>query len=399
MREYTERAWAEIDLGAIAHNIRESARIAGDGVRIMAVVKANAYGHGAVEVAKTAISSGADCLGVASVDEGAQLRQAGITSPIVLLGTILPEVAEAVVEQRIECMACTPEILYALDKAAHDLGVTARIHLKFDTGMGRLGALDDEAEDFVAIAAGLVHSRITGIATQISSADCDETFTKMQLERFTGIRNSYERTVGDLPISHAANSAATILYPESRFDMVRPGIMIYGIHPLSPIQQAVCPEHVDLKPAMSLRTRILQVKQMPAGSRISYGGRHILPNDAPIGTIAIGYADGYPRNLTGKAEALVAGARVPVLGAICMDLAMVDLSTVPQAEAGDVVTLLGRDGDEEITAWDLAEALETTVHEFPTRIGPRVPRVYTSTRVRTPARAHQEASVPARLPG
>ena len=364
---------AEIDLGAIRENVLLACRLAGPAAQVMAVVKADAYGHGAAPVARTALAAGATWLGVAVPEEGAVLREAGILSRILVLGPIAPEQAELVVDHGLD--QCVSDLAQAdaLDRMARRRGRVVSLHLKVDTGMGRVGLPPREVRPAADHLARLSAIRLAGLMTHFADADADDpAFTQEQMTRFEAAAQAFREAGIAVPLRHAANSAALLLHPGSRLDLVRPGIMLYGCHPRGPRR----PDDPVLHPALRLRTVITQVKDVPAGGSVSYGRTFTASRDVRIATIPIGYADGLPRLLSNRGQALVRGRRAPLVGRVCMDMTMVDVTALPEVRAGDEAVLIGRQGDEEITADEVAELAGTISYEILCRIGPRVPRVY-----------------------
>ena len=364
---------AIVDLDAIRHNLAELRKRVGQGCKILAAVKADAYGHGLVAVAHTCASAGVDMLGVAMIEEALELRQQDMRCPILMFNSESPDSAQEIVQHRITATVCDEEVASALSQAALKFGLTAKVHLNVDTGMGRGGLELEEASEFAEKVAGLGGLKLEGVWTHFPVADQDEQFTVNQIESFAQCVEKIERKVGKIPIIHAANSAAVLKYPSSYFDMVRLGIAVYGLEPFEGAS-----EIARLIPALTLKSRIVQLKQVPSGSGISYGRRFIAQRPTWIATVPIGYADGYSRLLSGKGEALVHGQRVPVVGTICMDQHMLDVSDVPGVQKGDEVVLIGQQGSIRITAEELARKMNTINYEVVCRIGPRVPRIYIS---------------------
>ncbi len=364
---------AIIDLGAIRHNLAEMRRRVGQGRKILVAVKANAYGHGLVAVARTCTSAEVDMLGVATIEEALELRQQGIQCPILIFNPESPDSAEEIVKHRITVTVYSQEAASALSQAALKFGLIVKTHLNVDTGMGRGGLEPEEAPGFAEEITKLDGLELEGVWTHFPVADQDEQFTTDQIKLFTRCLREIEHKVGKIPTVHAANSAAVLKYPSSYFDMVRLGIGVYGLEPFEGASRIA-----RLVPALTLKSRIVHLKQVPPGSGVSYGRRFIARRPTWIATIPIGYADGYSRLLSGKAEALVHGQRVPVVGTICMDQLMLDVTDVPGVQKGDEVVLIGQQGSKKITAEELARKMNTINYEIVCRIGPRVPRVYIS---------------------
>lgn len=373
--------WAEIDLDAIAHNVRELRRITHPRARMMAVVKADGYGHGAVAVARTALAAGADMLAVARIDEGIALRQAGLVAPILVFSPTLPAFAEGLITYDLIQSVPGLEMAQQLDGVARRCGQTIPVHLKVDSGMGRLGMLPDKRrgpDPMSAVAeveaiARLKGLRLEGIYTHFAAADeRDKSYAHHQLSVFETFLNALE-TAGINPgLRHAANSAAIIDLPASHLDAVRPGISLYGLYPSPDVDH----RRIDLQPALSLKSRLLQVKAVPAGFKASYGMTWEAPEATVIGTVAAGYADGIQRRLSNRGAMLVNGRRAPIAGRVCMDLIMLDLGADSPAVAGDEVVIIGHQGEARITADDIADQLGTINYEVVFTNSIRVPRRY-----------------------
>ncbi|MGZ4689013.1 MAG: alanine racemase [Acidimicrobiia bacterium] len=373
MTERFRAAWVEIDLGAVRDNVAALVRFAAP-AQVLAVVKADGYGHGAVPIARAALEAGATWLGVALVEEGVELRHAGIGGPVLVLSEPAPEAAAAVVEHDLTPVVYTAGGIDSLAKAVVDLGtdVTVPVHLKVDTGMHRVGASPEEA---VALAQRVIERTeldLGGVCTHLAVADePDDPYTAEQLVRFRAVLADLEAAGVRPPLVHAANSAGLLAFPDARFDLARVGIAIYGIPPVPELAG-----RVELRPALSLKARVSHVKHLDAGSRLSYGLRYRLERDAWIATVPIGYADGVPRNLAAVGgEVVIGGRRHPVAGTVTMDQLMVDVGDDAVA-VGDEVVLIGRQGDAEVTAQEWAERLGTIPYEIVCGIGPRAPRRY-----------------------
>ena len=374
---------ALVDLGAIAANYRLAVEIGGrPGI---AVVKADAYGHGAVEVSRALAAAGAPVLAVALVEEGLELREAGIGQPILVLGGTYGEEYELLIRHRLIPVIFTRQHLQALAEAARAGGVRAAAHLKVDTGMGRIGLQPADLPAFVEAARRTPEVAVEGLCTHFASADLeDRALTERQVALFNQAAEAMAR--GGLPLRHRhlANSAGTIEYPAARQDLTRSGIMLYGYLPFqppparSPLAAAVAGR---LRRALTWRTAVVHLKDVPPGTPISYGGRWVAQRPSRIATLPVGYADGYDRRLSGrpgfgKGEVLVRGRRAPVAGTVCMDMTMVDVTDVPGVAVGDEVVLLGAQGSEVIDADELAERGGTISYEVLCAVGARVPRRY-----------------------
>ncbi len=378
--------WADIDLKAIEKNVRELRRVTNPKAHLMAVVKANGYGHGAVEVARRALQSGADWLGVARIEEGMELRLAGIDAPLLVFGyTLLSEVNTALVHD-IRLTVSSFQTAQKYSELAVHSGKKLKVHIKIDTGMGRLGLVagssetgedknqrDGSAMREMESIARLPGLELEGIFTHFASADSsNKSYTKMQFERFQRALEMLQLGGIDYPLAHAANSAGLIYHPETHLDLVRAGISLYGLPPSTDMEL----EHVHLEPAMSLKARIVHLKSVPSGSKISYGMTYETTSSTVIATIPVGYADGYSRLLSNKGQMLVHGCRVPVVGRVCMDLTMLDVGQIQGVKVEDEVVVFGKQGGEQITATELAGKLNTINYEIVTSIARRVPRIY-----------------------
>jgi alanine racemase len=371
--------WVEIDLGAIANNTRRLKRIAGEHVGIIATLKADAYGHGAIKVARTALSNGARMLGVACLNEAVPLRRADITAPILALGYTPAWQAREAVLNEVTTTVFSLDVARALSKAAQDLNSQVRVHVKVDTGMGRLGLLPHEVLGFVREIKDLPGLIVEGIFTHLAIADMlhahgienwGREYTLNQLGAFRDVLSELQDNGIHIPYAHAANSAAMFAYPESFFNMVRPGIAIYGLDPSS---QIPCPE--GFEPALSFKTQVAQVKDLPSGSYVSYGCAYRTEGPARIAVIPVGYADGFRRTPHDWGDVLVKGQRASVVGRVCMDQTMIDVTHIPDVRQGDEVVLIGEQGGDRITVGEVAERLGTINYEVVSEILARVPRV------------------------
>lgn len=367
--------WAEIDLDALAHNFRVIRERTGLRVRILAAVKANAYGHGAVECSTRLEREGVDWFGVALPEEGIELRTAGVAKPILCMGGIWAGQENACIQQNLTPVIYRRDVVEALDRAAKDAGTTVDVHLKIDTGMGRLGVRADDVPDFCAALKRFANIRVDGLMTHLASAD-DEgqtDFTTLQLRRFEQAVAAFRDHGCEPTYVHAANSAGLFTVAESRANMVRPGGALYGF------TRDVLPSNLDtppLRPVMSLYSRIMLLKRVPKGEKLGYGGTFETMRDSVIATIPIGYDDGYRRALSNHARAIVRGRFAPVVGRISMDLTIIDVTELADVSLDERVTLLGRDGDCLITAEDLGELAGTISYEITCGVSSRVPRVF-----------------------
>lgn len=365
--------WAEIDLDSLAHNMREIRRLTHPNARVMAVIKADGYGHGAKIIAQTLLDNGADLLAVAVLDEAVELRKAGFDVPLLVLGYTSPQQYAEVVRYDIKQTVYALTSAQALSAEALRQKKHAKIHIKIDSGMGRIGyAPNEEAANEIVQISKLPGIDIEGIFTHFAIADdLDKNYTGEQYERFSSFCAELDRLGVHIPLRHCANSAAIIDLNGMHMDMVRAGIILYGLAP----SQEVRLDTIDLKQVMSLRARISHVKTIDAGQSVSYGRKFIADKPTAIATLPIGYADGYTRMLTGKAYALVHGVRARVVGRICMDQCMLDVTGL-DVSVGDEAVLFGRQGEGFISIDELAEALGTINYEIVCMINKRVPRVY-----------------------
>jgi alanine racemase len=361
---------AEISLSAISSNLNQ-VRLKIGKRKILAVVKASAYGHGAIPVVKRLITEGVDMLGVATVEEGMDLRDAGINHPIVILLGINPYEIPALLDYNMTPVLYSLSTAKALSEASIKKGRVTDIHIKVDTGMGRLGIMAEEAVRVIKEIGGLKGLSLEGLMTHFADAElADKEYAECQLKRFNDIIKGLKRIGITFPLSHAANSAAIITFPPSLFNMVRPGIMLYGY---LPSEEMIGP---SLKPALTLKSHILALKKVPAGTPLSYGRTFVTARKSNIAVLRIGYADGYSRMLSNKGEVLIKGKRAPVVGRVCMDMTMVDVTGIYGVKEGDEVVLIGKEGEDFIGADEIARKIETIPYEVLCSISSRVPRKY-----------------------
>ena len=365
-------SWLEVNLGSVRHNVRAVKALLGPGRWLWAVVKANAYGHGAVPVAKAAAAAGADGLAVASLKEAAELRGAGIGAPILLLYPGDARMAGRAVRLGLTQTVCVEETIRALSRAAQQVDRQVGVHLKLDTGMGRLGVDPSEAVRFALVIAESPGVRLEGIFSHLATAEADdEAYARLQFVRYEAAVRGVREAGIEPGMRHIANSAATVRFPEMRLDGIRTGLLIYGIPP-----EAGGQGPLELQPALTWKTRVAFARTVPAGSSISYGRTYHTRQTAVIATLPIGYADGYPRRASNRGQVFLRGRRCPIVGTVCMDYMMIDTTPAGGVSLGDEVVLLGEQGSERITAHDLAVSAETCVHEVSTVIGRRVARTY-----------------------
>lgn len=379
MSTFYRPTWADISLDALYYNIEQVRKGLKAGTKILASVKANAYGHGVVEIARAVERYGLDYLGVAFLDEALQLRNEGIALPILVLGFVAPEHLELAQQHDVTVALYREDQLAAASGLSISKNKPLKVHIKVDTGMGRLGVLGtDEALQFIQRALAMDSVQVEGIFTHYSKADeADKTYTELQYERFQQIERYVREQGWDIPIIHAANSAGSMDTPQWAGDMVRLGIAMYGLYPSEEVDKS----QIKLEPVLSLKTRLVHTKQAPARWGISYGARYYTEADEWIGTLPIGYADGYSRMLSGKAEVLLQGKRTPVVGTICMDQCMISLQQFKQQAAllelcDQEVVLIGKQGSESITTEELADKIGTINYELTCMLASRVPRRY-----------------------
>ncbi len=371
---FSQRAWVEIDLGALSHNVHQLRGLLSPRTELMAVVKADAYGHGSVTVAQTVLQSGASWLGVATVPEAIQLREAGIKAPILILGaTHTLEQIHAIAHWKLQPTLCNPKQALIFSETLEAIKFTDSIpvHIKLDTGMSRLGTNWQQAGEFVQLVQRLPHLEIKSIYSHLATADSlDPQVMIQQHQRFEEAIAQIKALGIEPPCLHLANSAATLCDPALHYDMVRVGLAIYGLSPAVHLRS-----RLDLKPVLQLKARVTHIKTIAAGTGVSYGHQFIAPQEMRLAVVGIGYADGVPRNLSGKMQVLIQGRRVPQIGAITMDQLMLDVSSIPNIQEGEIVTLLGQEGKEEISADDWAEQLNTISWEILCGFKHRLPRV------------------------
>ncbi|NRB08421.1 MAG: alanine racemase [Richelia sp.] len=370
----SQRAWVEINSAALSHNVRQLSELLSPQTKLMAVVKADAYGHGSISVAQTALEAGASWLGVATVPEGIQLRESGIDAPILILGaTHTKEQIQAIAEWNLEATLCSPQQALIFSTALEGFNNPSPIpvHIKLDTGMSRLGTNWEQAAEFVQLVQGLPKLQIASIYSHLATADSeDTTIMKLQQSRFETAVAQLQALGITAPCLHLANSAATMSDRSLHYDMVRVGLAIYGLYPASHLRDVI-----NFKPVLELKTRVTQVKTITAGTGVSYSHTFIAPKNMRIAVVGIGYADGVPRNLSNKIQVLVRGQKIPQIGNITMDQMMLDVSNIPDIQTGEVVTLLGKDGQAEIYVNEWADKLNTISWEILCGFKHRLPRV------------------------
>lgn len=368
-----QRAWIEIDLGALSHNVGEIVQTLRSPSQLMAVVKADAYGHGAVKVAKTALEAGAKWCAVATSQEGIELRKAGINAPILILGAINnPAEIEAIVNYRLQPTLCTPRQALIFSETLAQLEETLPVHLNIDTGMSRLGTPWTEALEFVQFVQQLPQLQLASVYSHFATADDrDRAFMDVQHQRYREAIARLKQQGIVPPLLHIANSAATLSDRALHYDLVRVGLGIYGLYPSPHLE-----ETLDLRPVLQVKARVTQVKTIPPDTGVSYGHRYVSDRETRVAVVAIGYADGVPRLLSNKMEVLLRGQRVSQIGSVTMDQLMLDISRFPDVQPGEVVTLIGKDGKETILAEEWSDRIGTISWEILCGFKRRLPRVY-----------------------
>lgn len=361
-----------VDLSALRYNFDQLRRLCMPGVRMMPVIKADAYGHGLVACARTLTAAGADYLGVGSLEEGLTLRREGISCPVLILLGILPVQATAAVAQDLEVVLYRRDVALALEAAARAQEKKVRVHLKVDTGMGRLGLLPEEVLPFLDSLRQFSSLEVVGLISHLAMADLeDKSYTYKQINEFADLLRAARLRGWELPLSHIANSAALAEVREAQFALVRPGIMLYG-SPAAPGR----PAPVELKPVMSLKSQVVQLKHLPKGACVSYGGTYVTPDRCDLAVVPVGYCNGYSRLLSNRGVMLIRGRRAPIRGRVCMNLTLVEVTHLEGVREGDQVTLLGEDGPERLTADELAGWAETISYEIYCALGAANPRRY-----------------------
>ena len=348
----------------------------------MAVVKADAYGHGALPCTRAVLDAGADTLGVGIVAEGIELREQGVQTPIHVLVGIFPDEVDDLIQHNLTTTLHSRSLAETLSQRAKLLGKEVGVHIKVDTGMGRLGIAPDQLPELVEFITGLKGVRIDSIFTHFSSADNeDPAFTKNQIERFQASLNKLKKAKHEIPLAHCANSAALLQFPESQCDLVRPGISLYGALPAPGLATVIASltaqnKNFPLLPVMQWKTRILSINSLPKDTPVSYGKKFVTPRDSRIAILPVGYADGLERLLTNQMQVLVRGHKVPQVGTICMDMCMIDVTDCSEAKEGDEVVLFGQQGKETLTVDEMAAHAGTISYEILCGVGKRVPRIY-----------------------
>ena len=371
IRDLPRPTWAEIDLAASEYNIRRVREIVGPQVKVLAMVKAEAYGHGMVGIACAAERAGASMLGVATLSEALDLDDAS-SLPKLVVGWTPGWQAELAIKNDIICAIADLETANEFARAAQAIGKPAHVHVKVDTGMGRLGFLPDEAAEAIATIATLPGIALDGVYSHFSKADeANPAYTYQQFDRFKRVLDEVAAGGIEIPIRHVSNSPSILRFPEMHLDMVRPGIILHG---LDPSEDVVCPG--DFRPVLTLKTLVAAVKTLPPGSPVSYGGTYITQGYERVAVIPIGYADGFRRTPNNWGEVLVRGRRAPIIGRVCMDQCIINVTHIPEVRMGDEVVLIGSQGEDRIRAEEVAAKLGTNNYETTSMVMARVPRLY-----------------------
>ena len=370
---------AEIDLSAFRHNLQTLRKYLDSQTQIMAVVKADAYGHGAIPCARIAVESGvANYLGVAVVEEGIELRENGLSAPILILGSIFPDEAEDLVRHDLAPIVCTLPVAQALAKEAEKQSKTVSVHIKVDTGMNRLGVSPENLPALLDQVRSLKNLKIEAVSTHFSSADDEDlSITRTQLEKFQTVLDSLRKQSVPMPMIHSANTSALFKFPESHFNMVRPGLILYGVLPSPSLKPVFNHEENSFQPVMQWKSQIILLKSIAKGQPVSYSGSFTTQRDSLIATLPVGYADGLHHMLSNKMDVLIRGRRAPQIGNICMDMILVDVTDIPGVEEADEVVIFGRQEEQMISVEELAVAGQTIPYEILCSVSKRVPRIYT----------------------
>ena len=370
---------AEIDLTAFRHNLQNLRKYLDPQTRIMAIVKADAYGHGAVSCARIAVESGAaNYLGAGVIEEGIELRENGLNAPILILGSIFPDEAEDLVRHNLATILCTQPLAQALSKEAEKQDKTVSVHIKVDTGMNRLGIPPENLPALLDQVRNLKNLKIEAVSTHFSSADDEDlSVTQAQLEKFQTALTILQKEGVHTPIVHCANTSALFKFPESHFNMVRPGLILYGVLPSPSLRPVIDQGENPFQPVMQWKSQIILLKPIAKNQPVSYSGSFTTQRDSLIATLPIGYADGLHRMLSNKMDVLIRERRAPQVGNICMDMILIDVTDIPDVQAGDEVVIFGRQGDEMISVEELAVKGKTIPYEILCSVSKRVPRIYT----------------------
>lgn len=371
--------WVEVKKDALRHNLALFKKIIGPQVKLMPVVKSNAYGHGILEATKVAIDFGVDYIGVVNLDEALLLRKNGIVTPVLVLSYFDSSQIEEAIKTEVELVVYNEERVKLISQAAQKLKKTARIHIKIDTGTSRLGVLTKEAAPFINKIKDLRGIELTGIFTHFADSENDNwTYTNKQLSEFKNLLFELQKANIKIPLAHTACSAAAMSSAETHFDLVRVGISFYGLWPSEENKKAVQKKFpwFELKPALAWKTRIIQIKELAKGTPVGYGCTYKTKQKTTIAILPVGYNEGYDRLLSNKGKVIVKKKKVPVLGRVCMNLTMIDVTDLEEVTVGEEVVLIGKQGNQQITADEIAALIKTINYEVVTRINPQIPKIY-----------------------
>ena len=364
--------WVEIDLNALRHNLLAIRKWVGPQIKILGIVKADAYGHGDSEVSRVLLNNGVEMLGIAILEEGIQLRDKGIKAPLLLLGGIFEEQIDTVIQYGLTPTVYDLKLAEVLSKRAYYFNTIMKVHVYVDTGMGSIGVKYDKAVEFVKFAKNLKNLLIEGIYTHCSSSDeKDSAFTNLQIKRFRDVLDALDASKACIPLRHMANSGAILGYPEAYFAMVRPGLSLYGLYPSEDVSR-----NIGIKPVMSFKTRIIHIKDMESGDVVGYGRTYRITKPTRVATLPLGYDDGYNRLLSNQGEVIIRGKKASIIGRVCMDQCFVDVTNIKDVSVGDEVVLYGSQGQEIIPIESIAKQLNTIPYEVTCSISKRVPRIY-----------------------
>ncbi|HHT9107559.1 MAG TPA: alanine racemase [Candidatus Wunengus sp. YC63] len=364
--------WVEIDLNALRHNLLALRKWVGPQIKILGIVKADAYGHGDYEVSRVLLNNGGEMLGIAILEEGIQLRDKGIKAPLLLLGGIFEEQIDTVIQYGLTPTIYDLKLAEVLSKRAYYFNTIMKVHVYVDTGMGSIGVKHDKAVEFVKFARNLKNLLIEGIYTHCSSSDeKDSAFTNLQMKRFRDVLDALDASKACIPLRHMANSGAILGYPEAYFNMVRPGLSLYGLYPSEDVSR-----DIGIRPVMSFKTRVIHIKDMESGDVVGYGRTYRITKPARVATLPLGYDDGYNRLLSNQGEVIIRSKKASIIGRVCMDQCFVDVTNIKDISVGDEVVLYGSQGQETIPIESIAKQLNTIPYEVTCSISKRVPRIY-----------------------
>ena len=366
--------WVEIDLNALRHNLFAIKKWVGPQIKILGIVKADAYGHGDYEVSRVLLNNGVEMLGIAILEEGIQLRDKGIKAPLLILGGIFEEQIDTVIQYGLTPTVYDLKLADVLSKRANYFNKIMKVHVYVDTGMGSIGVKYDKAVEFVKFVKNMKNLLIEGIYTHCSSSDeKDSAFTNLQIKRFRDVLDALDTIKVCIPLRHMANSGAILDYPEAYFNMVRPGLSLYGLYPSEDVSR-----DIGIKPVMSFKTRIIHIKNMESGDVIGYGRTYRITKPTRVATLPLGYDDGYNRLFSNQGEVIIRGKKASIVGRVCMDQCFVDVTHIKDVSVGDEVVLYGSQAQESIPIESIAKQLNTIPYEVTCSISKRVPRIYTN---------------------